>query len=145
MKFLQLILLILLIIAQGLRHPAKGQNKITVTITNIRNNNGHILISLFNHEKGWPEDEANTLIKTEFPIQNGKAFIVFNNMPKGVYAVAIMHDENDNYKMDYNFFRLPKEGYGFSNDVMGTFGPPGFKEASFKHELATEVKIKIRY
>lgn len=122
-----------------------SQNSITVTIKNLRNNNGHILLSLFNQSKGWPEDEANTLRKVEIPIKNKTATISFTNMPAGTYAVAIMHDENDNYRMDKTMFGMPKEGFGFSNDVMGTFGPPGFKESSFKHYNNTDVVIKIRY
>ena len=31
--------------------------------------------------------------------------------------------------MDLNLIGLPKEPYGFSNDVMGAFGPPDFDEA----------------
>ena len=138
-------LLVIFYFTFGLIHISNGQQKTTITINNLRNNNGHVLLSLFNQAKGWPEDEATTLRKVEVPIKNNTASITFHNMPKGNYAVAIMHDENDNYKMDYNFFKMPKEGYGFSNDVMGTFGPPGFKEASFKHESTTEIKIKIKY
>ncbi|MBK7290922.1 MAG: DUF2141 domain-containing protein [Chitinophagaceae bacterium] len=42
-------------------------------------------------------------------------------------SIAILHDENDDGKMNSNFLGLPKEGYGFSNNVMGNFGPPLFQ------------------
>ena len=52
-------------------------------------------------------------------------------LPNGTYAIGIFVDANYNNKMDRNFFRVPKEQYGFSNDAKGSFGPPSFKDASF--------------
>ena len=40
---------------------------------------------------------------------------------------------------------IPKEGYGFSNNVTGLMGPPSFSKASFKYEGTQVVKIKMRY
>jgi uncharacterized protein (DUF2141 family) len=31
----------------------------------------------------------------------------------GKYAIAVIHDENCNGKLDTNMFGIPKEGYGF--------------------------------
>ncbi len=42
-----------------------------------------------------------------------------------------MHDANGNGKLDSNMMGIPKEGFGFSNDATGSFGPPGFDEAKF--------------
>jgi uncharacterized protein (DUF2141 family) len=33
--------------------------------------------------------------------------------------------------MDNNFFGIPKEQYGFSNNARALFGPPNFEDASF--------------
>ena len=33
--------------------------------------------------------------------------------------------------MDTNLFGAPKENYGFSKNVFGTFGPPDFEDVSF--------------
>ena len=38
------------------------------------------------------------------------------NLPAGNYAVQVMHDENENNKLDTNFMGMPIEGYGFSNN-----------------------------
>lgn len=122
-----------------------AQHKITVNISNVRANKGHVLLSLFNNDKGWPEDLSKTLKQVILPVKDGKAHCVFENMPAGNYAVAIMFDENDNEEMDYTFLHFPKEGYGFSNNVMGTFGPPSFKEAAFKVVADTPVAIKLKY
>lgn len=75
------------------------------------------------------------------------ASITFEAIPYGRYAIAILHDENDDMKMNKNFFGLPREGYGFSNNVMGTLGPPSFGKSSFLHNpgLRTSIIIKTRY
>ena len=42
------------------------------------------------------------------------------------------HDENSNEELDTNFIGIPKEGFGFSNDAFGKFGPKKFKEWLFE-------------
>ena len=37
-----------------------------------------------------------------------------------------------NEKLDTNFFGIPKEQFGFSNNAKGRFGPPSFESASFE-------------
>lgn len=50
----------------------------------------------------------------------------------GKFAIKVFHDENDNRQLDVNWMGIPKEPYGFSNDAMGTFGPPSFQQAAFE-------------
>ena len=52
-------------------------------------------------------------------------------IPAGTYAIGYYIDANENEKLDTNFVGIPKEEFGFSNNVMGTFGPPKFEAASF--------------
>ena len=59
----------------------------------------------------------------------------------GTYAIAVVHDENSNNKMDMALF-MPKEGFGFSRNPTITVGPPSFKSASFV--VAGDVRQSIR-
>ncbi|MBL0126508.1 MAG: DUF2141 domain-containing protein [Flavobacteriales bacterium] len=61
----------------------------------------------------------------------------------GTYGIKIFHDVNDNGVLDTNWIGIPTEPYGFSNDAMGTFGPPGFKEAAVEFGVPNAV-IRIR-
>ncbi len=56
----------------------------------------------------------------------------FSGIPNGDYTIAVFHDINNNGKLDKNFLGIPKEGYAFSKNAMGTFGPPNFDKAQFK-------------
>ena len=65
-------------------------------------------------------------------------------LPHGEYAIAIFVDANRNGKMDKNFLGIPKEQYGFSNNVMGRMAAPSFEQAKFEVTGPTTQNIKLR-
>src|SRR5687767_271004 len=102
------------------------QEGVMVTITGLRNTNGHVLLSLFKDGEGFPNKLETAFRKERLNITAGKATVHLNMLPPGNYAIAILHDENDDLKMKTNWLGIPVEGYGFSNNVMGVMGPPSF-------------------
>lgn len=128
----------------GAQQPAEG---LTLTVTNLRNNNGFVLISLYKDGSGYPDDAARAVRNEKVAIYNNRAVIIFPELSSGSYGIAILHDENNDQKMNKNALGLPKEGYGFSNNVMGAFGPPSWKRASFRYNAGEkkEVSIRARY
>jgi len=104
---------------------------LAVTITNARNADGTMLIAVC--------DEPNFLdgacVKTmKVKAQTAPLRVVIPGMPPGRWAVQVIHDENDNVDFDRNFLGIPTEGYGFSNNPRGTFGPPDFDDAAVTME-----------
>lgn len=141
MRFL--VLLICPILLTAYTQQVKG---IRVEITGLRNNNGYVLVSVFKEGSGFPDQAEKAVRKAKLGINNRKAAIVFNDIQPGQYAISILHDENGDQKMNTNGLGIPKEGYGFSNNVTGAFGPPSFKRASFKFNGdLSAVTIKTRY
>lgn len=68
------------------------------------------------------------------------------SIPPGKYALAVIHDENMNAKLNTNARGSPTEGYSFSNDVKGLFGAPAFSAASFADDgRALELTIGLQY
>lgn len=116
----------------------------TISLTSLRNSKGHVLVSLFRDGTGYPDQPAKAFRKEKLVIIEKKATLHLEDIPAGTYAIAILHDENDDLKMNTNWIGIPKEGYGFSNNVMGTFGPPTFQKASFRFEAQKPVTITIR-
>jgi uncharacterized protein (DUF2141 family) len=48
--------------------------------------------------------------------------------------------------MDFNLVGMPLEGYGFSNDATGTFGPPDFDGAAFRVKAGRRMtNLRVRY
>jgi uncharacterized protein (DUF2141 family) len=51
-----------------------------------------------------------------------------------------------NGKLDTNWLGIPKEGYGFSNDVKPLLGAPPFSAASFQYDGGTlDLTIRLHY
>jgi leucyl/phenylalanyl-tRNA---protein transferase len=77
--------------------------------------------------------------------EGGVVRLVLKDVVPGSYAIKAFHDVDRNGKLDTNFMGIPKEPYGFSNDAMGTFGPPSFEQASFKVGAgSTTVRFKMK-
>lgn len=113
---------------------------ITITIDNVKNDTGKVLLSLhtsetFMKEKGIKDSETE--------IKDGKITLTFENVLPGDYAIMALHDENENMRMDFEDNGMPKESYGISNNVM-SFGPPQYDDAKFKVENKN-LKLKIRF
>ncbi len=140
----QVVLVILSLLASLFSQSISLQASLTVNITNLRNNKGHVLISLFKEGAGYPDEPEKAFRKEKLEIRDKKAIHVFTGLPAGEYAIAILHDENDDLKMNKTWLGLPKEGYGFSNNVTGTFGPPSYSKAKFSVVTSRTTLQEIR-
>jgi uncharacterized protein (DUF2141 family) len=111
-----------------------SQYKLEIEITGIRNNTGIVMLQLF--------DENEKVISQEkIPIIDNKCSFTISNLKPGKYAVRYYHDENLNGKMETNIVGKPTEGYGFSNNVTGKFGPPPFQK--WLIEIKSDTKITL--
>ncbi len=119
---------------------------LTITVKDLRNSKGVIQFAIYNKEGSIPDEKYKKYYKKDIvAIDNNTATITFNNLPKGRYAVNILHDENKNGKIDKKFI-LPKEGIGFSNyESIGMRNRPKFSKASFEVNSNTTKIIKIIY
>lgn len=117
---------------------------ITVTIEGIRNSNGSIGIVLHDENSDFPMDEGVQAKEVSLN-SSGNVEVTFKDLAPGDYALAVMHDENDNGDIDFNSNGMPIEGFGFSNDAMGDMGPPDFDQAAFSAEEDTDVTVSLIY
>lgn len=119
---------------------------VTVDVHNIETKGEmHLAIyddaDVFENDNGEQGGAAKGIIQGVIEdVGVGNATYTFD-LPNGTYAIGIFVDKNYNNKMDRNFFGVPKEQYGFSNDAKGSFGPPSFKDASFN--VSGDMKLKI--
>ncbi len=116
-----------------------------ITVSGIHSDKGTLYLSLYNSEKGFPKDPKSAFRLVYARIVNGISTFRLDKLPKGTYAVACYHDENGNGKLDANFFGIPTEGTGSSNNASGFLGPPKFREAKFSLDRDTAMTIRIRY
>ena len=121
---------------------AFAQTKLTVTIDKIKGDKGSIRIGIFDSEDGFLKKPIDG---RAIKVAGDHVTVVFDKLKPGTYAVSVIHDENDNAELDKKAFGIPKEGVGFSNNVMGKFGPPSFEEASIKLKGEETVSIDLKY
>ena len=77
----------------------------------------------------------------EIDLQNTE---INNVLSYGEYAVTLFVDLDGNKKLNKNFLGIPKEQYGFSNNVMGRMSPPTFDQAKFAIAGPATQNIKLR-
>lgn len=109
--------------------PAVAVCKLKIWVKGIRSLKGSLFIGLYNKPSGFGTDKAYRGVSYE--ISGTEMWVTFDSIPKGSFAVAIIHDENNNRKLDAGEMGIPVEGYGFSNDARGLFGPPDYRLAMF--------------
>jgi uncharacterized protein (DUF2141 family) len=112
-----------------------SQFKLDIEIPEIRNNKGNIMLQLL-------DENEKVLTQEMSPIKDQKCSFSIINLKQGKYAVRYYHDENLNGKMETNLAGKPTEGYGFSNNVIGKFGPPPFEKWLF--ELSGDKKLVLK-
>jgi uncharacterized protein (DUF2141 family) len=115
-----------------------SQFRLNIEIVEIRNNTGKIMLQVF-------DENQNVVAQEMSPINDKKCSFSIENLKPGKYAVRYYHDENLNGKMDTNVFGKPTEGYGFSNNVIGTFGAPPFEKWLFEVNGDEKIILKPIY
>jgi len=126
---------VVLIIMLTVSGYVRSQHTLDIEIINLRNETGLIMLQLF--------DENHNLVQEEKGIINDeRSYITIKNLKPAKYAIRYFHDENMNGILETNKTGKPVEGYGFSNDAYGAFGPKPFKEWLF--EINNDKKILLR-
>ncbi len=129
--------------ASGSKPPASVA--LTIRVHGLSSERGRVAVALFASAEAFP-DQKRALAGQLATIEKGRAVVRFSGVRPGIYAVAVLHDENENSKMDFNFLGMPLEGYGFSNDASAPFGPPSFKAASFTLQPRNSfIPVRMRY
>jgi uncharacterized protein (DUF2141 family) len=137
----RIILIAVLFLSGILSSLAQDKNTITLNFEGMKSDKGSLFIALYNTEDSFlKEPIKGTIVK----IVDKKATVILKDIPAGVYAVSAFHDENDNKKMDTNFFGIPKEPIGMSNDAKGFMGPPKYKDAKFEVSKNRTLTINVK-
>lgn len=119
---------------------------LTVCVNELRNSNGIVLFALYNREDAFPDEHYKKYYKIlRGKIVNHSSIVIFENLPSGKYAVNILHDENNDGKIQKKFI-LPVEGIGFSNYLsIGFSNRLTFSKAAFDLKGDKKINIKILY
>ena len=112
---------------------------ITVTIENVLSNEGKILGSV--HTDATFMKGQGIANKTVDAVK-GAVTLTFENIKPGTYAIMLLHDSNNNKRMDFEANGMPKESYATTGEL--TFGPPSFGNSKFEVKDA-DLDFRIRF
>lgn len=124
---------------------ATGQSQpLTMTVAGLRSTKGHILICLTRSPAHFPDCSGDGASR-HFSVAASGDVIDLGMIDPGDYAIAIIHDENANGRLD-TFAGIPREGVGFSRNPVLRFGAPSFSSARFAIGGAgVRQDIRIKY
>lgn len=126
---------------------APPTHDVTVTVSELRSSKGTVRACMTTNEARFPKCAGDSgSHRLVVPAAPGSVKLVFKGVVPGRYAIALLHDENDNDKADRALGMMPKEGFGFSRDAPVRMAPPKFGDAAFSVEdQDTRLTIRMRY
>lgn len=141
--FKKIVLLLLIQIVCGIflfAEETAAEKKLTVEITNVVSEEGQIILAIYNSSENYDKRIAFQEVKLKPEIDT----VIFEtNVPDGEYLVMLVHDINNNGKLDTSFIGMPKEPVGLSNyDGKGI--PGKFKKHKFSVNENTEIIIPLK-
>ncbi len=125
--------------------PTPANSVVEVSVSGLRSTKGRVLACLTANAKFFPDCGKDPKAMKLAVAAGSAAALQFDDVPPGRYAIALIHDENANNKMDITLF-LPREGFGFSRNPAIGMGPPKFASAQFVvSELIVKLPVKMKY
>ncbi len=124
---------------------AAAPGSVAVDVTALRSAKGQLLLCMTTNPAMLDKCDKDPASRRQaVPVAQART-IHFEGLPSGTYAIALVHDENSNNKMDTTF-GIPREGFGFSRNPAIHFGPPSFAAAKFAVATSrVEEGIRVKY
>jgi uncharacterized protein (DUF2141 family) len=116
----------------------QAQISLQITISELDSNEGNVLLELLDKNGDYLQGFTE-------PIVNNECTITLDNLKCGWYSFKYFHDRNMNKTLDTYWFAAPKEGFGFSNNARGRFGPPKLEHTLFEVKQDTSMVCTPRY
>lgn len=120
---------------------AFGKGTIILNVSNLKDK-GDLYINIYNSAESFSttgKEYRKKVTKVNAKTQT----ISLENIPKGEYAIMIFQDENHDGVLNKDFYGLPTEGYGFSNNFKSNIVIPSFRQTKFQLNEIQEINIKI--
>ena len=124
--------------------PAPVTGSVEIEFTQLRSAKGVLRVCLTNAQSGFPDCSGGGWVLRR-TISAGAPRLHLEGLAPGKYALAVIHDANDNAKLD-TMLGIPREGFGFSQNPAIRFGPPSFESAGFEVAAGAQMQqVRIRY
>ena len=126
----------------ALRSTAAPRSTLNVVVSELTPAAGFVRVGLYDASLPFAREGIH-LVDRVVPAKGNVTTAVFEDIPYGAYAVAVIHDIDGNGRLNRTMFGMPAEPIGFSNGARaGFFGPPSFADARFEVS-APVVKVPV--
>lgn len=123
---------------------AQGPAELEVQVQGLRNTRGAVRLCLTRNPAHFPDCNRDPAAVKRSVSAAQAASIRLGGMAAGVYALAVIHDENGNGRLD-KFMGIPREGFGFSRNPRIRMGPPRFEEVRFELGGRVRQSVQMKY
>lgn len=114
---------------------------IEVAVFGLEPNVGQVVITIFSSKDEFLKKPYGSIT---VPTSDNSE--IRTNLPADTmnrYAISVYYDKNKDNKLNTNWFGIPIEAVGFSNNASSRFGPPSFEAASFLHKEVTNISVYL--
>ncbi len=124
---------------------AAAPGSVDAGVEGLRSGKGQLLVCLTADPAHFPDCQSDPESRRLTVPARAGGELRFAGLPSGDYAIALIHDENGNNKLD-TLLGIPREGFGFSRNPAIGFGPPKFAAAQFEVTSgAVGETVKVKY
>ena len=109
-----------------------------IELSDVKSDKGNIRVALYNMDDDEFLASGARIARIDVGAEQGDMDICLPLPHAGSFAMAILHDENANGRLD-----VFSEGYGFPNNPRLMFSPPNAKEAGFAVQDGETVVLPI--
>ncbi|WP_242044933.1 DUF2141 domain-containing protein [Anabaena azotica] len=120
-------------------------SRLTVEIKGLKNQKGSLRLSLFSNEQGFPHRSDRAVAYRCVEAKEAPVSVTFDQLAPGRYAVAVIHDANNDGKLNTGILGIPKEGFGFSRNPRIGIGAPSFQDTAISVMGESTIQIKLNY
>jgi uncharacterized protein (DUF2141 family) len=121
-------------------------NAILVRVHGVHNTDGQVVAVLYGDDPDSFLKNGKRLARTVVPAAAETVALCLPSPGQGTFAVAAFHDEDSDLRLSKDFFGLPAEGWGLSDNPPFKLRRPRFDEAAFHVRPGIFViDINLRY
>lgn len=131
--------LLAIFVSSFLNAQTDNSGTITAIVSNVNSTEGEVLFALYTEDTFMASEP---IFSAASSASGDTAEVTFENVPAGTYALLVLHDKNNNQRMDFNSNGMPLENFGTSGTP--SYGPPNWSDSKFEFE-GGEREMVIRF
>ena len=129
---MQIVSLFIFLLAQLFNGQEKAD--LVIEIDNVQSTSGVLWVGVYSSAETFLDKDKAILKRVEINHPGTVSLYVSDLSYGDDYAIAVLHDLNNNGDLDRNFFGIPTEPFAFSGQIYSSWRAPRFDEVKFRFD-----------